>query len=64
MGLNLALGEDEESQWIPEVWNSKYKNGFFTMNCLDQDIFGSIFGFEIGWAETKIMQFAIREILR
>ena len=33
-GLILALGGDEESQGNIEVYHSKYKNGFFTMNCL------------------------------
>ena len=27
------------------------------MNSIDQEIYGSIFSFEIGWAETKIMWF-------
>ena len=57
MGLSVALGEDEESQWILEVWNKKYQNGFFTMDSLDQELFRSIFGFDIGRVETKIMQF-------
>ena len=29
----------------------------FTMNYLDRELYESIFRFEIGWAETKIMWF-------
>ena len=27
------------------------------MDLVDWDLFGSIFSFEIGWAETKILKF-------
>ena len=57
MIFNLAIKEDKESPSFSEVWNSKYQNGFFTMDSVDWDLFVSIFNFEIGWVETKILQF-------
>ena len=57
MVLNLAIKEDEESPWFLEGKNSKSRNGFFPIDSIDQDIFGSIFRFEIGWEETEILQF-------
>ena len=57
MVLDLAIREDEESPWFPKVWNSKYQNGFFTIDSVDREISKSIFIFEIGWVETKLFQF-------
>ena len=57
LGQKLALGEVEESQGFLEVKHSKYQNDFFTMNSLDWDLSGSIFRFEIGLTESKIMWF-------
>ena len=57
MGLILDLREVEESQGFLEVKHSKYKKGFLTMKSIDQVLSGTIFSFEIGWAETKIMWF-------
>ena len=57
LGQKLALGEVEESQGFSEVKHLKYQNGFLTMDSLDRDISGTIFIFQIGWAETKIFGF-------
>ena len=57
MGQELALGEGEESQGFPKVKHSKYQNGFLTMYSLDRDISRTIFSFQIGWAETKLLCF-------
>ena len=57
MGQNLALGEDEESQGFLKVKNWKYQNGFLTMDSLGWDISNTIFSFQIGWAETKLLWF-------
>ena len=54
--LDLALTEDEESPWFLEGRNSKYKNGFFNIDSIDQEFSRSIFIFEIGWEEIEILQ--------
>ena len=54
--LDLGLKKDEESLWFPKGKNSKYKNGFFTIDSVDRELSGSIFRFGIGWAETEISQ--------
>ena len=56
-GQKLAVGEVEESQGFPEVKHSKYKNWFLIMNYLNWELFRTIFSFEIGWVETKIIWF-------
>ena len=35
----------------------KYENGVFTMNSVDRELSGSIFIFEVGLAETELLQF-------
>ena len=57
MGQKLALSEVEESQVFMEVKHSKYQNGFITMYSLGQEIFDTIFSFQIGWAKTKLLWF-------
>ena len=57
MCQKLALWEVEESQGFFKVKHSKYKNGFLTMDSFDQYIFETIFSFQIGWAETKLLCF-------
>ena len=55
--LDLDIREVEEATLFLEVWTSKYQNGFFTIDSIDRELSGSIFRFEIGWAETEILQF-------
>ena len=56
-GQKLALGEIEESQRFQEVKHSKHKNWFLTMYSLSREISITIFSFQIGWGETKILWF-------
>ena len=56
-GSWFCLGGGEESQEFPEVKNSKYENGFFTLSFLDPKLSRTIFSFTIGWAEIKIFHF-------
>ena len=56
-GPKITLGEVEESQGFPEVKHSKFKNGFLTMDFLDQYLSGTIFSFQIRWVETKLFRF-------
>ena len=57
MILDLSLMEDEESPLFSERRSSKYQNEFFIIDSVDQDFSRPICGFEIGWVETKIIQF-------
>ena len=54
--LDLSIKVDEESPWFLEGRNLISQNGFLTIDLVDWDISGSIFIFEIGWAETEILQ--------
>ena len=56
-GLEISPGEVEESQGFSEVKHSRSQNGFLTMDSLNQEISNTIFSFQIGWAETKLLWF-------
>jgi hypothetical protein len=57
MVFDLSIREDEKSPLFSKARNAETQNGFFTIDSHGQDLSGSILGFKVGLAKTKLLQF-------